>query len=42
MCLIPGLAQWVTDLVLLQAAVPRWELPYATVTALKKKKKKKI
>ena len=49
--LIPGLAQWVKDLVLLwlwcrpAAVVPirplAWELPYALGVALKSKKKKK-
>ena len=49
--LIPGLAQWVTDLALLwlwykpAAAAPigllAWKIPYAIGAALKKKKKKK-
>ena len=50
-CLIPGLAQWVKDLVWLWlwcrpasiALIPplAWELPYATDVALKRQKKKR-
>ena len=51
-CSIPGLAQWVKDLVLLwlwcrpAAVAPiqplAWELPYAANAALNSKKKKKL
>ena len=50
--LLPGLAQWVKDLALLQLwcrlapaapiQPPAWEHPYAAGAALKRKKKKKI